>query len=155
MPLRLKHLPPQLGGPVEPAKKRSRKGRTPPVRQPDEPLLTHMLFVEGWIPATLNELLRKGRWAWTLKKKDRAIIADRAARVGIPPATSKRRVTLTIRLEPRKHAGDCDAYFKSLLDGLKHAGLIWDDTPRWCELTPVQFSRGQVKATTVVLEDVP
>ena len=44
---------------------------------------------------------------------------------------------------------------KGTLDALKHAGLIVNDTRRWCEVMPVAFERGQRRMTVVELEDVP
>jgi Holliday junction resolvase RusA-like endonuclease len=75
--------------------------------------------------------------------------------VGVPPAAGKRRVSLTLTLAPRQRGADPDAYRKSLLDALTHAGMLLDDNRQGVELGPVQFIRGEHKATAILLEDVP
>jgi Holliday junction resolvase RusA-like endonuclease len=45
---------------------------------------------------------------------------------------------------------DADAYFKSLLDACKHAGLILDDSNRYVELAPVTFARDWHNWGTVI-----
>src|SRR4051812_7545214 len=113
---------------------------------------TYTLTIEGWHPARLNDLLR-GHWSrgHRLKKADRQIVGLAARLQGIPPATGKRRVSLTITLGPRQRAGDVDAYQKSLLDSLVQAGLLTDDNRQGVELAPVQFERGPGRSTTIIL----
>ncbi len=117
--------------------------------------MSHKLVIEGWHPARLN-LLLGGHWSQghRLKRADRQMIALAAKLQGIPPATGKRRVSLTLTLAPRQRAGDPDSYFKSLLDALTHAGLLLDDNRQGVELGKVTFERGPVRQTTVLLEDL-
>jgi hypothetical protein len=114
----------------------------------------HEFTVPGWHPARLNQLL--GHWARAhrLKKTDGEIIALHAHLAGIPRASGRRRVSLTITLAPRQRAGDPDCYWKSALDGLVRAGLLVDDNRQNVELGPVEFDRGPARATTVLLEEV-
>lgn len=142
---------PSLAGST-PAPKRARKGR--PKREPGAPLLTHMIHIQGWQAVTVNELLAAGRWAWTLKKKDRKRIAAHVALLGLPPATGKRRVTLTLTMGKRQRTPDPDGVFKSLLDALVHAKMLVDDNKEGLQLMPVRFERGAEKATTILLEDM-
>jgi hypothetical protein len=147
--MRLNDLPPHLR-PRE-SKPRGRK----PVSAERGPLLTHMLHIEGWHPARNNQW-HGSHWAVRarLKKADRERVALHAGRVGVPHATGKRRVTLTITLGPRQRGGDPDAYWKACLDSLVSCGLLVDDNRQGVELAPVRFGRAKVKATTILLEDV-
>ncbi len=97
--------------------------------------------IEHWHPAKLNELMG-GHWSrgHRLKKRDREIIwaySQKAAH-----AIHKRRVELTITLKKGQRAADPDAQWKSLLDALKHAGLIVEDNRQGVELLPVRYERG-------------
>ncbi|HEY7157897.1 MAG TPA: hypothetical protein VH575_28325 [Gemmataceae bacterium] len=116
---------------------------------------THVLTIDGWHPARLNQW--DGRH-WTararLKRSDREIVALYARLAAMPPATGKRRVSLRLTLEPRQRGGDPDAYFKSVLDALVHAGLLQDDNRQGAELGEVTFARGPKRRTEIVLEDV-
>lgn len=112
------------------------------------------LAIPGFQPATLNELLRGWRQAAKLKKRDRRVIGMYAMIAGIPKATGKRRVTLTIILGPRQRGADVDAWWKSTLDALKHCGAITDDDRHGVELAPVRYERGPERGTVIELEDV-
>jgi hypothetical protein len=115
----------------------------------------YAFMIPGWHPAKVNELY-SGHWGHRarLKKADRDRVAHHARLAGIPAATGKRRVSLRLTLAPRQRAGDPDAYWKSLLDALVHAGQLIDDNRQNVELGPVVFDRGPARATTVLLEDV-
>ena len=47
-----------------------------------------------------------------------------------------------------------DSYHKSLLDALKHARLIVDDSRQWCEITPATFSRALERKTVITIKDI-
>jgi hypothetical protein len=116
---------------------------------------TYTLTIDNWHPARLN--LWDGRH-WKVrarhKRADREIVGLYARLAGIPPATGKRRVSLRLTLGPRQRGADPDAYFKSVLDALVHAGLLVDDDRHGVELGDVVFQRGKIKGTEIVLEDV-
>jgi hypothetical protein len=115
----------------------------------------YTLTIPGWQPARVNQW--DGRhWAVRAraKKADRELVGAYARLAGIPPASGKRRVSLTLTLAPRQRAGDPDAYFKSLLDALVHAGPLLDDNRQGVELGGVEFERGAEHATRVLLEDL-
>lgn len=127
--------------------------RKPNLRSaPPEAPARFMIRIPGWHPAPINKLYA-GHWAKRkrLKEQDRNIVEHYAQ--PWPKATSKRRVKVAIVLGLRQRACDSDAYFKSLLDALKHAGMIVDDSPKWVELAPVEFERGE-RATEIWLEDI-
>ncbi len=118
-------------------------------------MATHSLTIPRWHPAPKNQLLKvHWRIAHRRKKSDREIVAGEALAQGIAKAKGRRRVHLCIVLGPRQRGCDVDAYHASLLDAMKHAGLIVDDSPRWCEITPVTFARGVPHSTIVTFEDL-
>lgn len=109
--------------------------------------------VPGWRPMAVNEMLGPNKFVRSRgKKKDRDVVA--LAFKDVPKATGKRRVSLLVTLGPRQRGHDIDAYWKSLLDAIKHAGIIKDDRKEWCEIMPVRFDRGPATATTITVEDV-
>lgn len=108
--------------------------------------------IPNWHPARLNQLLGNWRKAGRLKRADREILTlySRYKKT----ATGKRRVSLAIVLGPRQRGGDPDCWWKSTLDGLKHAGMILDDSKERVELGSVTYERGSQKATRITLEDL-
>jgi Holliday junction resolvase RusA-like endonuclease len=118
--------------------------------------MIYQLVIPGWHPVRLNQLLHVHyHKANRMKKTDRELIGFYAKQAGIPPATGKRRVSLRIVLVPRQRGGDPDAYWKSLLDALVHAGLLLDDNAKGVELGPVSFVRAAKKTTVITLKDLP
>jgi hypothetical protein len=114
------------------------------------------VFIDGYQPCTLNEMI--GRHPMAIhrrKKKDRGVIAAAFLIAGVPRATTKRCVTLTITLGPRQRRHDDDNQWKSLLDAMTFIGALVDDSPRWLERMPVRYARGARRATKITLEDVP
>jgi hypothetical protein len=114
----------------------------------------HVLTIPGWLPTRLNQLLGNWRKAARLKRGDRELVTYYARQAGIPPATGPRRVALRLTLAPRQRAADPDAFWKSSLDALVHAGLLLDDNRQGVELGSVTFTRGPARATTIVLENL-
>jgi hypothetical protein len=113
------------------------------------------IFVDGWRPASLNELLRGGPWgAHRLKRRDREYVVLFANLARVPRAAAKRRVSLRITLPPKQRRWDGDALWKSLLDACVRAGLLKDDGPKWCELGGVDYVRGKALSTTIIVEDI-
>ncbi len=133
-------------------------------------------WIPGWHPAPLNKLLGHHMAAARLKAKDREQVARaalvyglRKARVVNPPLMAdaiegcgvdiskiKRRMSLTIVAEPGKRACDPDAYSKSLLDAMVHAGLLVNDSRHWVVMEPVKYLRGtkDMWGSLVILEDM-
>jgi len=115
----------------------------------------HVLTIHGWIPARLNALIGNRRKAGRLKRADRQRVAVEAMFQAIPKATGRRRVTIEITFGKGVRSGDPDAYFKSTLDALVHAGLLVGDTIRGVEIATPVFRRGEKSLTVIRLEDVP
>jgi hypothetical protein len=123
--------------------------------------------VPGWTPTPLNQLL-KNRWSSSrLKKKDARTILESCVIFGVPPVglthgekkdrktlgivgrvpgdpePRKRHVMLEIKLAKGERACDSDAYWKSLLDGLQWAGMLFNDNRQWCSHDAnIRYSRG-------------
>jgi hypothetical protein len=84
-------------------------------------------------------------------------IAIRMLARDIPPATGKRHLTIE-----RHSSGtvDKDGLYggcKPLIDAIKRAGLIVDDSPDHCELEVVQvkIARTETACTVIRLADLP
>jgi hypothetical protein len=91
-----------------------------------------------------------------LKKQDLRMVCAYAWQAKIPPATGKRRVSLRVTLGEDMREFDYDAPWKSLLDAMKHAKLIVDDSCRYVEQGPVTFSRDPAAwGTVITLEECP
>jgi Holliday junction resolvase RusA-like endonuclease len=106
-----------------------------------------------WMPTPLNRLLGQ-HWgkANRCTRDDAAEIRIAMEQQHVPPATTKRRLTVLVVLPPKRRAPDPDALTKSLADALVHAGALHNDSHLWVEHGPVQFARGQRLTTYVTLE---
>lgn len=116
---------------------------------------TWTVGIPGWHPRRVNEW--DGRhWASRsrAKKSDRQVVALCCLAARVPPASCRRRVTLTITLGPRQRGADPDSYWKSLLDALVACGALRDDRKEWVELAPVRYDRGPARASRITLEDL-
>jgi hypothetical protein len=138
--------------------------------------------IEGWTPTPLNKLLQN-RWAGArLKKKDARTILESCVICGVPPVglthgekkdrralgakdrvpgdpePRRRHVMLEIRLGKGERACDADAYWKSLLDGLQWAGMLFNDNRQWCSHdAEIKFTRGVDRwdrGSVIVLREV-
>lgn len=112
--------------------------------------------INGWRPASLNEMARSVKGKVHLKQRDRAIVCEAARLAGIPRATGKRQISMIIRVPKSQRRWDPDALWKSTLDACKHACLIVDDSPVYLQLGQLTYDRerGPLR-TTIVLEDLP
>lgn len=132
----------------------ARREKLPPEPPPCPPG-AHRLCVVDWIPTRLNEFADRH---WSVRKRakdgDKAVVKVHARIDGIPRATGKRRVHLWIGLTKGQRRPDPDSFFKSLLDALVAAGLLVDDGPKWCELAPVGYGRGERVRTVIDLQEI-
>jgi hypothetical protein len=115
----------------------------------------HTLAMDWW-PALSNRLLRT-HWATRsrlLRCGAEALALD-ALSQGVPKATGKRRVSLTVLYNNESHRPDPDAFWKVTLDCLARAHLLLDDNPDACELGSVTYERAPRKGLIITLEDVP
>lgn len=130
-----------------------------PVRQVSEqvgpaPEKGWRVEIPGYLPPTINVLMR-GHWAKRARAKKLATnrIAMECKLAGVPVADRKRRVALTLVVTNRSHAPDPDAPYKAVLDGLKRAGALVDDSQEWCEPMTPRIVRGPARLTVIDLED--
>lgn len=72
----------------------------------------------------------------------------------IPPATRPRRVSVRLTYPSKAHHMDHDNTKKVLLDALKQAGLIKDDSPKWVEVEQLPDEVGLVAVTEITLADI-
>ena len=96
---------------------------------------------------------RKERDQWA-----RALVVL-ARNEGIPTAAAKRRITLTRVIGPRQREydyGNLVGGAKHVLDACKTAGLIVDDSPKWCIDVYQQRPRVDSKeyGTIITVEDI-
>jgi hypothetical protein len=112
--------------------------------------------IEGWRPPSLNTLMRgKISDRIRLGKAARERIAWEARLADVRGTVSiRRRVSLAITLSGRQRATDIDSMWKATLDGLVSAGLIVDDSARWCAIGDLSFGRGEATSTRIILEDM-
>lgn len=116
---------------------------------------TQRIEIEGWHPTPANKLVG---YHWRTiagrKAKDRVKIAQHS--FGLRKAKGKREVKLTLGLGPRQSGVDPDSSWKSLLDSLKHAEMLIDDSDKWVRLLPVEYVRDKprVKRTVIELRDI-
>jgi hypothetical protein len=110
--------------------------------------------IPGWAP-TLDNRLVYAHWsvARRRKRRDAEVVGMAALVYGVPRATGRRRLRLTIRGRFGRFPDD-PAPLKSLWDALVKNGLLVDDSREWLEMAwPPTFERGP-KRTVIELEDV-
>jgi len=138
--------------------------------------------VPGWVPTSLNELVGNHAKAGRLKKRDARTIAAACVLAGVPrvgldaherahrkalaivgpqpgdPTPRRRHVRLEVRLAKGERALDEDNYFKSLMDGLKRAGMLFEDSRQWATHdSTIAFTRGRDtwdRGCVIVLRDL-
>ena len=114
---------------------------------------SYTISIPNWHPVRLNMLMAVHHMkAYRLKEADKEVVAWYMSTV--PPATTKRRLTLTIVLPPGRRGGDPSAYWKSLEDSLVSCKRLVNDSKEWVELAPVRYERGQAPASIITLEDL-
>ena len=114
----------------------------------------HTIDIPSWNPVPINKW-RGRHWGvrHKLQRGQAAIIGVYALQQGVPKATGRRKVRLTV-YKPGK-APDADAYDKSLLDALVTCGLLVDDSQEWIEgRMEVVVIKSKQRRTLIRLEDV-
>jgi len=116
----------------------------------------HTIRIPRWKPVLTNTLMGN-HWAKAakLKKADMQMVSAYCLQAGIPRAKGKRRVELVVEIAGRGRTPDPDSMWKSLLDALKQAGMLVDDSGKWCEIVPPQIIRkAKETATTIQLTEL-
>lgn len=116
---------------------------------------THTLTIDNWHPRRTNEWAGKH---WAVRHRMRKAQSQRlwleAYMQGVPKASGRRRVSLTLHGFARWKFPDADAYDKLLLDSLVEVGLLTDDSCAGLDgRVQVQFVRSPTKKTVLILED--
>ncbi len=117
----------------------------------------HVLWLPGFLPVSTNE--DRGHH-WSVKariaKAVRGVVAFHAKRQGVPLATTPRSVGMRLVLPKGQRSFDKDNIQKTIRDALKHAGLLVNDSPKWCHEGPIEYVRhaGALRETFVILEDI-
>lgn len=120
-------------------------------------MATHVLRIDRWHPAAANQYMWKHwRVASRMKKADCRLVEIEAIAQGVPKAEGRRRVDIHIVLKKGQRERDPDAFWKSLNDALKKAGLLTDDNRKGVELGSYTCSRTRDDShwTVVTLTDV-
>jgi hypothetical protein len=83
---------------------------------------------------------------------------DIVGRLPGDPVAVRRHVRLEVRLAKKERALDEDNYFKSLMDGLKRCGMLFEDSRQWATHdSRILFSRGRDtwdRGTVIILRDL-
>lgn len=114
-----------------------------------------VLTIPNWHPLRTNEFIYLH---WTKRAKvvraAHQIVEVYRNVCNVERANGKRRVSVFVTLMKGQRRPDVDAYWKCLLDSLVACGLLWDDSPKWCELGTVTYERGETRKTRITLEDL-
>jgi Holliday junction resolvase RusA-like endonuclease len=104
---------------------------------------------------SVNRLQSKGGHRWAYRKvatQALVLVEDAKARLGIPAAEGKRRVTFERVWGPGQRAYDRDNLvggMKPIRDALTKAGLLVDDAEKWCQAHYGQ--RGPEPTATIIV----
>lgn len=111
--------------------------------------------IPKWHPALINHLLGDWRRTCQRKRSDLRMIYFALFAAGVPRATRKRKLTLTLTYRRGQTCCDSDAPFKSLNDALTKIGAWVDDSPRWSKTMPLIYGEpGARRETVILLEDM-
>lgn len=118
--------------------------------------MIHPIWIPGWRPTPLNELLGNHHKAGRLKAHDRDVVGKACLAHAAGECVTKRRVDLRIILPKGQRGFDKDAFWKSALDALVASGALKNDSPAWCVPGDVKYSRAMddEHGTLILLEDL-
>ena len=118
--------------------------------------MTHTITIPDWLPPLIGKSLG-GHWSVKHERRRAAtkMLTVMAGVFGVPAATTKRSVRLTLHGWPgKRRLPDRDGWDKLTLDALVRSGLLKDDSPAWLEgRMEVEYVRSESKLTVITLED--
>ena len=111
--------------------------------------------IPDWHPVPVNKLINS-HWgtAKQLKDKDKRIMGYALTAYGVPHATGKRKVNLSLVYGPKERAVDPDASFKSLFDALVYYKALKNDSHEWVEYEQPVVLRGPHRKCFVTIQDL-
>lgn len=114
------------------------------------------IMIPKWHPALINHMTEAHHMRiYRRKQADKRQLYITLLAYRIPPASTPRRLTLTLTYRRGQTACDPDAPFKSLLDGLVGIGALVDDSPEWLDLEKLRYGEpGGRRETLIRLEDI-
>lgn len=117
--------------------------------------MMYTVTIPYWKPASVNRLIN-AHWTTGSRAKLEAVqmIATYLYKSGVPKATGRRKVDISITQSGRGRTLDPDNLCKVVFDALKSTGYIIDDSSKWLDYTPPVITRGKVTETTITLTDV-
>lgn len=119
--------------------------------------MTYRIAIPDWKPTSVNSLLRS-HWSRRSKIKtaDADMVAVYARIAGVPQASGKRRVSISVLVKPGKggRLPDPDNLLKSTLDALVKCGLLLDDSADRCSIGSIDVERGSETSTAIYLQDL-
>lgn len=113
------------------------------------------IVIPNWVPSSGGTSRH-----WWYRYKSTLAIAETLAvyrfHSGLPPITEENRVKrhVWIRCEGPGRLPDPDNVLKSLLDGMKQALYIVDDSPKWLRCEMPIMERSERRQTIITVEDM-
>jgi hypothetical protein len=115
----------------------------------------HVLVIDGFLPYSLNRDMRgKIKRRCEIERATREIVAAETHRQGVPAATTARSVELHVTFPEGRSRPDPDNLGKLILDAMKNAGLLIDDSFEFCCFLPPVYYLGPAR-TEIHMIDIP
>ena len=112
------------------------------------------VVIPGWRPPSLNSLMRGNlRARMRIEKGCHRVVGQACREQGVPPATARRRVSLSIGLGPGQREFDRDSPYKALFDSLVACKALVSDRVAGVEIGYLEFYRARQGITTIILEE--
>jgi Holliday junction resolvase RusA-like endonuclease len=118
-------------------------------------VMQQTLLLDNYHPLSVNRLLKRHpERAERQKRADAQLIGGCALAQGVTRATGPRSVAILAAGWPRGRMPDPDNLSKALLDALVQAGLLIDDSQKWCRLSGIEVERSSHWWTRIILTDL-
>jgi len=104
------------------------------------------LWIPDMLTPSLNVVLRWNRWRRAAEGRDweRAVLCAEAFSPVPKCGRERRRVEISRYGGRLLDADNAAGGAKALVDALRRRGLLFDDSPKWCDLAPIRsYPAGQ------------